>query len=271
MANSNAKQPTKRQTKSRDTARRRMFVLHFCSNGGNATQAAKDAGFSMKTAYSIGHKLKNDPEVKALIEKKLEEMSLTPNETLKGISDIARSSLNDYLIEKEIIRTPRKVVPLSEVLKTEREKVEDLRTFAHRAQLTGKELDRHNAEVLEVEKGIIRMEIELERNPAAVRVIDLAPETVTVVDLDLKKLKEDKERGRIKVLKHTEFGIHVELYGADAALRDMGKVHGLFEKDNKQKTPENAVPFMTDQQFTTFFKTAVHGAAKPTDPPGAGK
>ena len=39
----------------------------------NATKAAKLAGYSQRTAYSIGHELKNKPHVRAAIDRRFAE------------------------------------------------------------------------------------------------------------------------------------------------------------------------------------------------------
>ncbi|MFJ6207329.1 terminase small subunit [Lysinibacillus sp. NPDC092081] len=41
---------------------------------GNATQAAIKAGYSQKTAYSIGDENLRKPEIKSYIEKRMEEL-----------------------------------------------------------------------------------------------------------------------------------------------------------------------------------------------------
>ncbi|WBO86076.1 hypothetical protein [Hymenobacter yonginensis] len=53
-------------------------------------------------------------------------------------------------------------------------------------------------------------------------------------ELDLVALAQAQELGLIKSWKPTEFGIAVELYDSAAALRDMGRIRGVFEKDNTQ-------------------------------------
>ena len=57
----------------------------------------------------------------------------------------------------------------------------------------------------------------------------------------------DKERGRIKSVTPSEFGLKIELYSADAALANILKIHGAFEKDNSQKKNDIVVPMTQDQ------------------------
>lgn len=72
--------------------RRKRFILSYCNNL-NATLAAKEAGYSPKTAYSIGHELLKIPEVKAEIDQILAEqrkkLEISPNKVLQELAKIA--------------------------------------------------------------------------------------------------------------------------------------------------------------------------------------
>jgi len=39
--------------------RKKLFAEAYIANGGNASEAAKNAGYSAKTAYSAGYRLKS--------------------------------------------------------------------------------------------------------------------------------------------------------------------------------------------------------------------
>lgn len=54
-------------SKAESAARRVRFANLYIANGGNATQAAKDAGYSPKTAYRTGADLLKEPQVRAFI------------------------------------------------------------------------------------------------------------------------------------------------------------------------------------------------------------
>lgn len=58
------------------TKKQKAFVQAYKTNGGNSTQAAIDAGYSQKTAYSIGSENLTKPEIKEALaehEKKMQE------------------------------------------------------------------------------------------------------------------------------------------------------------------------------------------------------
>jgi uncharacterized radical SAM superfamily Fe-S cluster-containing enzyme len=81
------------------------------------------------------------------------------------------------------------------------------------------------------------MELQLKDNPAAVMVVDGEPEIRKEVELDLVKLVEAKDTGRVKTITPTEHGYKVELYPADVALANLARIHGLFsDKVNHDHT-----------------------------------
>lgn len=80
--------------------RRILFVEAYIANGGNATQAAKDAGFSEKTAYSQGHDLLKLPEIKHLIAKRQQELAdkyaLTTDSVIRALGNIVHLDPRAY-------------------------------------------------------------------------------------------------------------------------------------------------------------------------------
>lgn len=70
-------------------ARRAIFVEAYIANGGNATEAAKTAGYSDKTAYSQGCRLLKHVEVAAKVAKRAETLAkkyeLTTDLVVKSI------------------------------------------------------------------------------------------------------------------------------------------------------------------------------------------
>lgn len=220
----------------------------------NATQAAIKAGYSKASAAEIGSENLRKPNIRQKIDIKLKEYALSADETLKSISDIAKSSLNDYFSIREEYRSPTIMVPLKEVIKKIEEDIEDGQKFADRAELVGDELQEHLVDIARKKKQILKHQIELERNPKAAMLVPGKPELVEIAELDMPRLVQDKASGRIKAIKPTEYGLNVELYAADAALRDMARYHGLFEKDNEQLKTSTAP--LTDDQFNKLLQTA---------------
>jgi phage terminase small subunit len=63
----------------------------------NATQAAKRAGYSAKTAASIGAENLTKPEIKAAIQALIDEKVMSKDEVLTRLADIARGDVSDLM------------------------------------------------------------------------------------------------------------------------------------------------------------------------------
>lgn len=78
------------------TPKQQKFVDYYIQTG-NATEAAKLAGYSPKTAYSIGNENLNKPEIKNAIQARLKELEsqrvANAQETLELITAIMRGEL----------------------------------------------------------------------------------------------------------------------------------------------------------------------------------
>ena len=73
---------------------------------GNATQAAINAGYSKRTAYSIGQENLKKPEIKKYIAKRLEQIAseriMGAQEAVELLSSIARAEIT----ERVVVSTP---------------------------------------------------------------------------------------------------------------------------------------------------------------------
>jgi phage terminase small subunit len=76
--------------------KQRMFVEAYLQSF-NATQAAKAAGYSEKTAYSIGQRLLKNVEVGALIQERLDAMTIDTDKILINLTDQARVSIKPFV------------------------------------------------------------------------------------------------------------------------------------------------------------------------------
>lgn len=97
---------TARQNKGDDEAesgpnltdKQRLFVEYYiqCLN---ATEAARLAGYQGDdvTLASIGYENLRKPQIRAAIDQRLKEYHLSADEVLSGLSDIARSSIADFV------------------------------------------------------------------------------------------------------------------------------------------------------------------------------
>jgi phage terminase small subunit len=79
------------------TDKQQRFIDEYLSNGFNATQAAISAGYSEKTARSIGCENLTKPNIRAAVDARLAESAMSANEVLARLADHARGSMADFL------------------------------------------------------------------------------------------------------------------------------------------------------------------------------
>lgn len=218
------------------TDKQRIFCLEYLTDL-NGTRAAIKAGYSQNSAAEIASENLRKPQIRQFIDNQLREKVISSEETVKLISDIAKSSINDYLTTR-IVEDRKKInKPLRQKIEELQEEIAKKRRLQELSDWTEERSDDNFKEIARIEEEIIQYEVELEFNPDASIIEFGKPELVERIEVDMVKLAKDKELGRIKSIAWTEFGPKVELYAADAALRDMAKIYGKFEKDNAQKQP----------------------------------
>lgn len=64
----------------------------------NRTRAAADAGYSEKTAYSIGAELLKKPEIQEAISQRLSESAMSADEVLMRLAEQARGEHSKYIV-----------------------------------------------------------------------------------------------------------------------------------------------------------------------------
>ena len=79
------------------TAKQQLFVDAYFACNFNATRAAIRAGYSKKTAYSIGSENLRKPDVSAAIKKRMSECVMGADEALARLSAQARVDMADFL------------------------------------------------------------------------------------------------------------------------------------------------------------------------------
>lgn len=78
------------------TYKQRAFIDEYLRDF-NLTQAAIRAGYSEKTAYSIGSRLLKNVEIFGEVERRLEERRATANESLDLLTQHQRGDIGDFL------------------------------------------------------------------------------------------------------------------------------------------------------------------------------
>lgn len=243
--------------KVRLTPKQQLFIdsylVHF-----NATKAAIQAGYSEKTAYSIGSELLKKPELSALIDARLKESRMNSDQVMKLMGDIAQSSMNDYFRVVERDRIKRVTKSLNILI--ERKKLEIKRAYMYidRKGFTDEEYDNYvDKNILPLEDDILRAEIDLELDPFAT-FEDSEVETYETIELDLVRLAKDKEGGKIKSFEWKEFGPKVEMYAVDGMLDKLARVNGMYTDtlivDDKNKIDPNSLSDETIRELLNSTK-----------------
>jgi phage terminase small subunit len=233
--------PETAQKEPKLTDKQKRFVEEYCVDW-NCTQAAIRAGYAKKNAGQEGGRLYKKVEIKSAIDARLVELSLSAGQVTKHISDIAESRINDFLTVVEVEKETRIPQPLAETIRLLEAEIEFDEEYAVRSvELLGfvdeqkqDYLDGKQYDIKKKRLQVLRHQMTLDRDPAAFVLVAGPPELVKRADLDLVKLAEAKSGNRIKSWQPSEHGIKIEMYDALGALRDMGRVHGIFEKDNSQ-------------------------------------
>jgi phage terminase small subunit len=76
--------------------RQEVFVQEYL-NCWNASEAARRAGYSVKTAGSQGERLLKDAEVAGVIAQRIADTQIKPAEVLRRLTEQARSSMADFI------------------------------------------------------------------------------------------------------------------------------------------------------------------------------
>lgn len=104
------------------TAKQEQFVAHYC-DCGHVTEAAIRAGYSKKSAYSIGSENLKKPEIAAAIAARTEQIYPAVR-VIAGLAEEADASLEDFFtIGEEEVTIFEEVTVFGKAVKTKRETV----------------------------------------------------------------------------------------------------------------------------------------------------
>ena len=79
------------------TPKQRAFVEHYLACGFNATEAAKRAGYSEKTANEQGSRLLANVSIRAAVDARLEKLGMGSDEVLARLAAQARATMDDFI------------------------------------------------------------------------------------------------------------------------------------------------------------------------------
>lgn len=210
------------------TAKQKEFCKEYVKDL-NATQAALRAGYSEKTAYSVGSENLRKPELKSEIQRLLQEKHLGADETKSIISTIAKSNVNKYLKVVLVPEYPMIKVPLGTIIKEIEEEIEFESEYASLITMGKEETEKYEQSQEKRRRNIIRLKLELKRNPGAFRERKGDPILVESTEFDMVALAKDKESGIIKSYKMTKDGPAIEFCSVDTQLANLARVNALFK------------------------------------------
>jgi len=123
------------------TKKQRVFIDEYVTCW-NASEAARRAGYSKKTAYSSGQRLLKDVEIKAEIDARLEASRMSSDEVLKEFTDLAHGDIGDFMDDyMNIDMRKAKALGITKLIKKIRQK-----TVTHQAKNESDE-DRESHDV----------------------------------------------------------------------------------------------------------------------------
>lgn len=96
------------------TNKQRAFVEHYLATW-NAAEAARRAGYSAKSARSVGPETLSKPVIQAAIEARIAELKMGADEVLVRLADQARGDLGDF------VHIGEEEITLSDIVISERE------------------------------------------------------------------------------------------------------------------------------------------------------
>ena len=83
------------------TKREVNFIKNYLKTG-NASLSAREAGYSIKSASSIGYQLKNKPEIKKLLDENMLVFDLRSGQLIKELIEL-KTSTSDELVKAYIL------------------------------------------------------------------------------------------------------------------------------------------------------------------------
>jgi phage terminase small subunit len=211
------------------TDKQRRFVEEYCKDS-NATQAAVRAGYSVASARQQGHRMLTNVDILAGVRQKMAELTISSEQAAKHLSDIAVTRLNDYMVIEEVEERPLIKKHLQEIINGILDEIDFEEEFMSLVEdASEKEVKSHEAKIREWNRDILRLQLELKRNPDAFREVPGPPVKVERMQLDLVALAKAEELGNVKKLSFSEFGPKIEMYAADAALKTILEYHGKIK------------------------------------------
>lgn len=127
------------------TRKQRVFVAEYLKTW-NASEAARRAGYSEKTAYAIGSELLRKPEIKAVVDACLSEIQMSTDEAIARNTEIGRGDLGVFfkLSDSWMFNPPPsyEIIDEKEVIETDEEGKEIGKRISYRVRRMVVDMDK---------------------------------------------------------------------------------------------------------------------------------
>jgi phage terminase small subunit len=205
----------------------RKFVLAYCDTL-NGTKAALAAGYSEISARQQAHRLLTNDDIKSAIQEVLGFAGMNAEEIAARWDRVARADLSDFYTKVEYEEPTTVPRPLIERIAELEYEYDFEQRVADRQVLTEKEQRSHELQQARLRNKIVRLEVELEMNPAATYQAAGLPVKKYRMDLDLVKAADLGLLDLAKGITEGRNGTGLTLRDVDAALDNLAKWRGML-------------------------------------------
>jgi phage terminase small subunit len=203
----------------------------------NKYKASAYIGIPHAEARAHGNKMYRTAAVAEYICALMEDVVGDPAENIRLIQNIRDANISDYFIEVPRIKSNIINKPLGEIIDELKLQLDIENQYYLDYADTDMEIAQALRRINTLKRQICKLELQLKQNPAATRVMAGPDYVTTEMELDLAKVAQDKEFGKIKSFKQTKDGYQIELYSAMDAANSLARIQGSFAKDNEQLRP----------------------------------
>ena len=191
--------------------------------------AARRAGAKASNARQQGYEWYLNPHIRAAIDARMAALSMSADEAIKHISNIATTRLNDFMVVRPVQTHEMLEEYVTVLMSRKKQKIKDIEAFIGRNKLDKDARMPFDGLISKLRMELLEDEQEVERwGDDVSRLVKGRPVVGYVADIDLVKAARAKAQGRIKKLKHTKDGVEIEMYDAHKALQDVLKVNGRY-------------------------------------------
>jgi len=211
------------------------FVNAYCVHH-HAARAAREAGYNTPDCFrQMGYLVKNRPHVKAAINERMRLATIDADESIEILSKVANVNVTNYTITRDVVHYPAIKRTIQDQIKEVKDRIyiED-RVFCT-IKMDARRERAHRRLLDSLREDLERLRAKEDLDPDYFEIVTGPPVLIKKTELDFTAIARDNVP--IKSYKETKEGVQVELYSTVEANRELLKIAGRYEKDNRQKAP----------------------------------